>query len=373
MFKMLLTIPALCLLLAGAGCRSDRSDAGQAAPGQQTLAAKQPVVLISNIDYLRLRDKPGPDGQVTANFMEGDTLYDLGEVSAFTTEVTLRGIRFNEPWLKVRARDSLVGWIYAGGVHFRLDDRAELTSRLMKMRLQTFFGETLAQRVLDYRQTFLKARSSEELAAVYRSAQLLRDTLVQVFDKRITIIQGPDQIPNLTWMEEALPGLVAQRVAEGTAFYLFLDYHQWLAKARQTKGPEDNQFVDVCLTAYGLDSVEYILPDWTIAISDEHVFSELGKGVHRAMFSKMTQAMASSRLFEPEYMAFKKQLLDDIMGLQLSYWNNQQAILQELDGILADNPGILTSVDKENVVKRREQFTQPEKNNIRLNHRSGLN
>jgi hypothetical protein len=371
MYKTLLSIPALCLLLAGAGCRSDR--APEPSTGQPALAAKQPLVLISNIDYLRLRDKPGPDGQVIANFMEGDTLYDLGEVSAFTTEVTLRGIRFDEPWLKVRARDSLAGWIYAGGVHFRLDDRAELTNRLMKMRLQTFFGEALAQRVLGYRQTYLKARTSEELAEVYRSARFLRDTLMQVFDKRITIIQGPDQIPNLTWMEEALPGLVAQRVAEGTAFHLFLDYHQWLSKARQTKGPEDNQFVDACLTAYGLDSVEYILPDWTIAVSDEHVFSELGKGVHRAMFSKMTQAMASSRLFEPEYMAFKKQLMDDIMGLQLSYWNNQEAILQELDGILADNPGILTGVDKENIKKRREQFTQPEKNNIRLNHRSGLN
>lgn len=373
MYKTLFYIPAFCLLLAGAGCGAGSNDAGTPSETRPAAQAKQPVVLISNIDYLRLRDKPGPDGEVIANFMEGDTLYDLGEVSAFTTEVTLRGIRFNEPWLKVRARDSLVGWIYAGGVHFRLDDRAELTNRLMKMRLQTFFGEALAERVLEYRQAYLKARTSEELAGVYRSAKQLRDTLVQVFDKRITIIREPDQIPSLSWMEEALPGMVAQRVAEGTAFYLFLDYRQWLAKARQTKGPEDNQFVDACLIAYGLDSVEYTLPDWTIAASDEHVFSELGKGVHRAIFSKMTQAMASSRLFEPEYMEFKRQLMDDIMGLQLSYWNNQDAILQELDGILADNPGILTSVDKENIRKRREQFTQPEKNNIRLNHRSGLN
>lgn len=372
MYKTLLSITAFCFFLGAPGCRSDRGGE-QASEVQSIQVAKQPVALISNIDYLRLRDKPGPDGQVIANFMEGDTLYDLGEVSAFTTEVTLRGIRFNEPWLKVRARDSLVGWIYAGGVHFRLDDLTELTNRLMKMRLQTFFGEALAQRVLDYRQAYLKARTSEEFAEVYRSAKLLRDTLVQVFDKRITIIQGPGQTPNLSWMEEALPGLVVQRVAEGTAFYLFLDYRQWLAKARQTKGPEDNQFVDACLAAYGLDSVEYTLPDWTIAVSDEHVFSELGKGVHRALFSKMTQAMAASRLFEPEYMDFKKLLMDDIMGLQLSYWNNQETILRELDGILADNPGILTSVDKENIAKRREQFTQPEKNNIRLNHRSGLN
>lgn len=360
-----------CCLLA-AGCRSKDGDSGNASGGQPAPQTGQPLTLISNIDYLRLRNMPGPDGEVVANFMEGDTLYDMGEVSAFTTEVTLRGVRFNEPWIKVRNRDSLVGWIYAGGVHFELGGRGELAGRLMDMRLKTFFGDALAQRISAYRKDFQNARTSEEVANVHRDALQLRDTLVRVMDQRITLLQTPEQIPNLSWVEEALPGMVVQRVAEGTAFHLFLDYHQWLGKARQTKGAEDNQFVEVCLTAFGLDSVEYFLPDWNIAVSDEHVFSELGKGLHRNMLAKMTRAMAASRIFEPEYLAFKKQLLDDIMGLQLSYWNDQESILRELDGILADNPGILTSVEKENIRIRREQFAQPEKHDIRLNHRSGL-
>ncbi|MDV7400462.1 hypothetical protein RZS08_54105, partial [Arthrospira platensis SPKY1] len=108
--------------------------------------------------------------EVLTTLSEGDTLYDMGEVSAFTTEVTLRGVRFDEPWIRVRTSDSLTGWVYAGGVHFQLDDRVELTRRLMQRRLQTFFGENLAQRTLDYRQAYRQVRSSEAFAATYREA-----------------------------------------------------------------------------------------------------------------------------------------------------------------------------------------------------------
>jgi hypothetical protein len=360
----------LVLLSAGCGRDAEPNSSGPTIGNVDAPARRTP--LISNINHLRVRETPGPDGKIIATLSEGDTLFDLGEVSAFTTEVSLRGIRFNEPWIKVRTQDSLSGWVFGGGVNFQMKDEVELTRRLMKMRLQTFFGDSLAQDILDYRGGFQRASSSSSLAAMYREGRKLRDTLVQVFDKRITLLQGPDQIPNLGWMKEAIPGLTPQRVAEGTAFYLFFDYTQWLEKSRKTSGAEDNQFFDACLTAYGLDSVEYFLPDWCIAVSEETVYSELGKGVHRNMLEKMTKALAASALFEPEYMEFKTRLLDDISGLTLSYWNDQAAILAELDAIILADFGILTSTEKASLKARRKQFEQPAANGIKLNFRNGL-
>ena len=350
------------------------SEAGSTENTGSVQAPPDRIALISNINHLRVRNTPGPDGEVIATLSEGDTLYDLGEVSAFTTEVTLRGIRFNEPWIKVRTRDTLVGWIYGGGVNFPLDDRVELTRRLMQIRLQTFFGEKLAQRIHDYRAAYQQAKTSAELAAIYREAGELRDTLALILDKRITLLQqNPDQIPDISWMEAALPGMITQRVAEGTAFYLFLDYHQWLAKSRQTTGSEDNQFLEVCLTAYALDSIEYFAPDWVIQTSDVDFYSELGKGVHLKMFEKMNQALAASDLFAPEYQAFKLRLLDDITGIsELGYWNDQQAILTELDAMLAAGYGMLTPAEKGSLQTRRQQFEQPDLHQIRLNVRAGL-
>ena len=360
------------LLLLAPGCGSDSASDSSVSDAFTANDAAVETVLISNIDHLRLRNQAGPDGEVLTTLSEGDTLYDMGEVSDFTTQVTLRGIRFNEPWIRVRTRDSITGWVYAGGVHFQLDDRAELTRRLMQRRLQTFFGEKLAQRTLDYRQAYRQMRNSEAFAATYREARALRDTLVQLFDKRITLIQAPGQIPDLTWMEEALPGLIVQRVAEGTAFYLFCDYRQWLEKSRSTKEPEDDQLVEVCLTAFALDSVEYFLPAWLIPVSDEAAYSELGKGVHLQMLEQMNQAMAHSRLFEPEYTTFKAALLQDILGAEHGYWNDKEPILTELDRILAADFGLLTPAEKESLKRRRQQFEEPDKNQIRLNFRAGL-
>ncbi|MCB9284529.1 MAG: SH3 domain-containing protein [Lewinellaceae bacterium] len=363
-------IPVFFLAL---GC-SRNQEAASVDTNATLQEAPQRIALISNINHLRVRDTPGPDGEVIATLAEGDTLFDLGEISAFTTEVTLRGIRFNEPWIKVQTRDTLVGWVYGGGVNFQLDDRVELTRRLMQMRLQTFFGEKLAQRIQDYRTAYHQAKTSAELATVYRTANQLRDTLVEILEKRITFLQqNPDQVPDISWMEAALPGMITQRVAEGTIFYLFMDYHQWLAKSRQTTGAEDNQFVEVCLTAFALDSIEYFAPDWVIQTSDVDFYSELGKGVHLKMFEKMNQALAASDLFAPEYNSFKANLLDDIEGISgMSYWNDQKSILDELDAILAAGFGMLTPVEKAAIQTRRQQFEQPDMNQIHLNIRAGL-
>ncbi|MBK7408070.1 MAG: SH3 domain-containing protein [Saprospirales bacterium] len=364
--------PLLSVCLLAIGCGSDPNE-DTVSTDMVAPAPAQRITLISNLDYLRIRKTPGVDGEVITTLSEGDTLYEMGEVSAFTTEVTLRGIRFNEPWIKVRTQDSLSGWVYGGGVNFQLDDRLELTNRLMKMRLQTFFGEILAQRILDYRAAYRQAKTSTDLAAVYREAGQLRDTLVQIFDKKITVIQKPDQTPNIAWMEEAMPGMITQRVAEGTAFYLFMDYHQWLARSRQTTGSEDNQFAEVCLTAFHLDSIEYFAPDWLIQTSDVDFYSELGKGVHQKMLEKMNQARAASDLFEPEYQEFKSKLLADITGMDdLAYWNDQLAILGELDAILAAEYGILTNAEKASIQTRRQQFEQPDIHHIRLNVRAGV-
>jgi hypothetical protein len=360
----------IILLLALAGCKSDPPPAAAVAGSPQ---APPPPAFISAIDHLRLRETPGADGKVVATLSEGDTLFALGEVSAFTTQVALRGVSYDEPWVKMRARDSLEGWVFAGGLNFSLAGDHELPLRLMRIRLNSFFGEELAGQILDYRQSWLKASADEQLAAAYREGARLQEALARIIEKRISLLQSSAQAPNLDWMKESLPGLLPQRVAEGTALYLFFDYRQWMEKSRKTSGTEDNQFFDVCLTAFALDSVEYFLPDWIIATSDEHSYSELGKGVHQKMLSKMNQAMgeASNGLFETQYQRFKTQLINDISDPEQQYWNDREAILRELDAILEADYGLLTAAEKTALRERRKQFEQPELHGIRLNFRAG--
>ena len=75
----------------------------------------KPTKMIVNIDNLRIRAEPGEKGEEIGRLKEGTILYDLGEVSDFTTRVQLRGIWHDEPWLKVKTDQNLEGWIYGGG------------------------------------------------------------------------------------------------------------------------------------------------------------------------------------------------------------------------------------------------------------------
>lgn len=68
------------------------------------------------IDKLSLREAPGLDSKVIEMVPFGGVVYDLGESSELTTEVTLRCRVWKTNWIKVALIDGRVGWVYAGGV-----------------------------------------------------------------------------------------------------------------------------------------------------------------------------------------------------------------------------------------------------------------
>ena len=121
-------------------CQSETSQSQK--PGQTTTETTEmgPTQFVVNIDRLRMRDTPGEEGTVVKELEKGTILYDQGEVSDFTTRIKLRGITFDEPWLKVIAPDQTVGWIYAGAIHLGTSPDSKLAKLLREKRLVTLFG-----------------------------------------------------------------------------------------------------------------------------------------------------------------------------------------------------------------------------------------
>ena len=124
--------------------------------------------MIVNIDNLRIRAEPGEKGEEIGRLKEGSVLYDLGEVSDFTTRVQLRGIWHDEPWLKVKTEQNLEGWIYGGGVKFDLDNPTELSNKMMNKRLQTFFGAGLTGRLNRYRTNYDSLKTSKTFVKIFK-------------------------------------------------------------------------------------------------------------------------------------------------------------------------------------------------------------
>ncbi len=87
-----------------------------------TIVEASPTPTITEIytwvNELRMREEPSTNSPIVFTLKEGEPLEYAGEKSDFTEKISLRGTRFDEPWLKVTTKSGKEGWVYGGGVKF---------------------------------------------------------------------------------------------------------------------------------------------------------------------------------------------------------------------------------------------------------------
>ena len=372
MRRLLYLFALLGLVACGSDDAPDRTDPTVEPTPPPPVRTETRVPLIVNLNYFRLRDRPGSDGELITMLAEGDTLYELGEISDFTTAIRLRGVQYNDPWIRVETADGThTGWVYGGGVSFDPYLDNPTTERLMDRRLRNLFGDSIATAVAAHRVDFRQIQSQEEFARTLRGADRLLDAMLGRLEDILDldyILQAPDgEMPDLFWLEAGLPGFQEALVAEGTAYDFFTDWRQWAPLARRTTGTADDDYVQLMFALYR-DSVEHYFPAYFLQTWDYGGDSELGAGVHFRLLDKMNKALAMSDLFAPEIEQHKRELLDDILEGN-SYWLRQEPILEELDAILDADFGILTETDLAALRARRAEFERGPSENLILNNR----
>ncbi|MBV6427985.1 MAG: hypothetical protein KIPDCIKN_02508 [Haliscomenobacter sp.] len=353
----------LLVFWAGFSCRKQ-------APAPASPSEPETVVDVFtvNVDGLQLRATPGPEGKTIRGLQLGESLTDLGEVSDFTTPVQLRGIAFNEPWLKIKTSKGEEGWVYGGALSF--SSRGKSASVLLKKRLQTFFGEEVAQRIDAFRTDWETVSSSNALSACFLESAELKDELNAKLESGIQI-RDSGELPDLFWLETAIPGHIPQLVAEGTVYTLFADYGAWRRRAEETEGKEDDAFFDLCIRFFPEDSIAYFFPAYFIQTWDYGGHSLLGRGIHRQLLSGLDRLFREKSPFTPEILRMKTDLVNDITAAEGTYWEKQDAIIRELEGILEAQYPILDKADRAALSTRLKQFQTPEKFSILLNQQSG--
>ncbi|MEM1324112.1 MAG: SH3 domain-containing protein, partial [Bacteroidota bacterium] len=330
----------------------------------------QNVALTITIDQLRLRDQPGQTGKELARLVEGSQVTEVGEVSDFSSPVQLRGVKYEEPWVKVKTAEGTVGWVYSAGLRYEDAAANALIRQLQQGRLRSFFGNDLASAINTYREQYGQIDDSEAFRTVFRQGRSLRDRMVEQLGRRVVGLD-PEQYPDLSWLELALPGYVAQFVAEGTEPYLFNNFKAWKAKAQTTAEQADDEFIDICLQLHSTDSMEYFYPSWFLQTWDYGGHSLLGQNIHKSLMINMEAAAAKSPLFREEFIEIKDQLLEDICSESNTYWESQAKIDQEIQALLDANFSLMNNEDRVALSTRQQMFKDFQKNNIQLNLRSG--
>lgn len=332
--------------------------------------------LVVLLPQTSMREAPGEKSRETGLLKQGRVVVELGQVSDFESIVFAGGRSLQAPWIKVRTPGKQTGWVFAGAVRPipppGLPDTAGYHANWLETkRLQCYFGLEFPIRLTLWGNELGAAATDAQLAAVYREALGLRDLMVGTLGSRPEPNEA-DRQPDFFWLGHAMPGFVFQRLSKGERPWLFNDYRYWLHFARSTGGRQDDVFFETCTAAFPRDSIESPFPDWSFQYAEDRAASRLGSGAHHALLLRLEAAQAAAPLFQPELKALKESLLEDILAPATEYWQSQEAILQEMDQLLALPPEVFDARTRTALQSRRAMFEHPEQHKIRMNLRGGV-
>ena len=338
--------------------------------------AKKPerTKLVANIDYLRLRSKAGTDSETVAMLERGQLMYDLGEISDFTTKVELRGVKYDEPWLKVETDDGQVGWVFGGGVYFDINNSSKAMDLLMKKRLMSFYGKDISEDVFAYRKAFTLARTDKDMARVIEEGTSLAKEMNEKNEEVFPMARSNEEkdAPDLRWLQQTLPGYHLGSAAEGTIYWFYRNLKQFAKKASKTKGKADDDFINLNLQLFPNDSIEYFYPIYFMQTWDYGGHSLLGEGKHLEILTSANEVMAKHpSTFDAEINEIKDKLIQDLTASPQGYWYGKSRILSEIDKIMKAELGILTKKDKIAISEQRKRLADPVASGIKLGLRSG--
>ena len=323
--------------------------------------------MVVALDNLRLRSVPGTDQPVVAELREGAVLETTGAISPLKTSISIRGVQREEPWVEVKTANGMQGWIFGGGVKIEGAQNTPVASVLRKERLSSFYGAEKTRQILQYRADFFSIENPRDFENVFIRGTILRDSLVQTLSRKVEITDH-ENLPDLTWLEDAMPGFTLGMVAEGTGYYLFQDYGKMKAWAKETVATEDDTFFEVISFINGDREIENFYPIWYEQTWDYGGYSLLGQKKHLSALIEMDKMMKEQQLFRNPILKIKMKLLKDILNVPTGeYGESADKIIEEIDAILSSDLMILSEAEKKNLELRKKQFLDPTKFGLKLN------
>lgn len=314
-----------------------------------------------------LLETPGEKSVPLRELQPGERLVDMGEVSDFSAQIQVGDSVFQSPWLRVRAAEGTVGWVFGSAVK---PVEGDFGAWLLRKKMDCFFGKPLASQLPSWANAMENAQTDEVFAEAFSDGLRLRQRLTEAlatYRER----NNATYMPDFFWLNDALPGFIVQVSDDGLRPNLFADYAHFQALAAKTDGEQDDVFIQTCLAAFPTDSIESDYPVWQIQTDVSGHCSQLGAGHHLKMLATIDRALRSCPLFEPELLAMKDELVADIMHHKTAFWQPKDLIVKELEEILALKYSCLTDRDRLALTERLRVLRDAEANGVRVNVRAG--
>jgi len=341
----------LLLLLACADRPADQPPARE----EKKVAAEQEGERVAvAMPFFQLRKSPAPESPVIQPLRKGDRLALAGAVSENKSRLTIRGKTYHQAWLLVRTEGGKEGWVHAAAFADGLPPA---------MKLQAVLGPDLAAAGQAYQERFKEAAAAAELVSALRLAHQLCSQLELAGS---ATGEGAAELA-----AGLLPGLQPTWLPGENHARWYVDYRVFGAKAAATQGRADDELVELYYLAFPVDSIGYRYPGWMLEAEAGRAFSLLGQGVHTRLLRALDERLPFGGQIRPELEAMKQQLINDICGPGVLYWERRDSAAAEISRLIADPPACLEQAEVEELERRHQQLLADSTASATFNHRSG--
>ncbi|AXG69865.1 bacterial SH3 domain protein [Kordia sp. SMS9] len=127
--SLLLKLCILCAILMMISCGSDTKEKTKTTPTTSNETEKITETPKANntfyawVDNINVRDAASTKGKVIGTYTSEDALEFSGTKSDSKEIIVLRGVAYDDYWLKITTKDNKVGWVYGGAVHQKGDTK----------------------------------------------------------------------------------------------------------------------------------------------------------------------------------------------------------------------------------------------------------
>lgn len=310
--------PTLKLLLLGLliHCTACTPDASTEA--ERLGQASTSSVLLHEVS---LFDKP--NGQVEGELSPGAIFSWTGQVSSKLLFRRIGNDTLLEPFLQVRLADSSVHWVYANPHNFNLALLPENWS--WKNRLRAILSPEQFRNYEHLMQQWEQQDGALQLLLLFQFTRQLRD------DLQLALSAYP-LLPTADY-DDVLPACIPYSENGRSAWWL--DYNTWHQRAAAQSGAEAEAalFNFYAKRVYPPDGIEYGFPTWHFPVSQMQSHSLLGRGIHLQLLQELDSLELQYPFVRTEWERLRTDLLADIIAPETTYWEDLNAIDQELQQI----------------------------------------
>ncbi len=339
----------LCVLLAG-GCSDEALS--------PLYNCDDPLALAASTAPLPAYREPDSHSEVIGYLQHGEVICRPPAHYQTTAKFSTHYDPYCGLWVAVRLDSTQAAWIRWDTAVIKPYDNSTLRALFSQLILEATFGS----RWLSPYISLEKLRAYSDLFEAYQRLDSLMDAA------NAGRLNVPNcLIPHTHAWAAGQPGIWISPAGDWAS----PDFRLWRVYAGSTPSSHDDAFFQLIVKYYPGPEGKAGTPAWRFPTETGESYSLLGRGIHLSLLQKTDSLWQAAPNWRPELNQLKQALVDDITSGQTRYWEDQSAILVEMDRLIRQKWVILSPADRVAIKEQARRFAEPETHRIQLNYRAG--